>query len=284
MEIIDAHCHASPCWYEPVESLLYQMDRHGIERAVLVQIRGQTDNDYLFECVRRYPDRFVPVVLLDPARPRAEREMERLAGRGARGVRLEASARSPGDHPEGDRGDHPQDHRGDHLEGDRLAIWRKAAQLGLPVSTRGSSADYAADEFAQLVQAVPDLTVVMEHLGSRNYPDGEPPPYETRQRALALARFPNVYVKLGGLGEFCTRAMPVREPFPFEEPVPPFIEMAYRAFGPERMMWGSDFPPVSHREGYTNALRFALDRFAEKSAEERDLIFGGVALRLFYGT
>jgi len=263
MEIIDAHCHASPCWYEPVESLLYQMDQHGVERAVLVQIRGQTDNEYLFECVRRYPDRFVPVVLLDPARPGAERELERLAERGARGVRLEATARSPEDN---------------------LAIWRKAAQLGLSVSTRGSSADYAADEFAQLVQAVPELTVVMEHLGSRNYPDGEPPPYETRQRAFSLARFPNVYVKLGGLGEFCQRAMPVTEPFPFEEPIPPFVEMAYRAFGPERMMWGSDFPPVSHREGYSNALRFALDRFAAKSAEERDLIFGGVARRLFYRT
>jgi L-fuconolactonase len=263
MDIVDAHCHASPCWYEPVESLLYQMDHHGVERAVLVQIRGQTNNEYLFECVRRYPDRFVPVVLVDPARPGAERELERLAGRGARGVRLEASARSPEDN---------------------LAIWRKAAQLGLPVSTRGSSADYAADEFAQLVQAVPDLTIVMEHLGSRNYPDGEPAPYETRQRALSVARFPNVYVKVGGLGEFCTRAMPVTEPFPFEEPVPPFIEMAYQAFGPERMMWGSDFPPVSHREGYGNALRFALDQFAAQSAEERSLIFGGVARRLFCQT
>jgi L-fuconolactonase len=78
--------------------------------------------------------------------------------------------------------------------------------------------------------------------------------------------------------------MPVTEPFPFEAPIPPFIEMAYRAFGPERIMWGSDFPPVSHREGYGNALRFALDRFAAKSAEERKLIFGGVARRLFYGT
>jgi L-fuconolactonase len=135
MDIVDAHCHASPCWYEPVESLLYQMDRNCVERAVLVQIRGQTDNDYLFECVRRYPDRFVPVVLVDPARPGAERELERLAERGARGVRLEATARSPGNNP--------------------LAIWRKAAQLGLPVSTRGSSADYAADEFAQLIRPCP---------------------------------------------------------------------------------------------------------------------------------
>jgi len=275
MDIVDAHCHASPCWYEPVESLLHQMDHNGVDHAVLVQIRGQTNNDYLFECVRRYPDRFVPVVLVDPTRPGAERELERLAGRGARGVRLEATARSAGDDP----GDHP----GDDPRDDGLAVWRKAAQLGLPVSTRGSSADYAADEFAQLVQAMPDLTVIIEHLGSRSYPQGDVAPYETRRRALSLARFPNVYVKVGGLGEFCTRAMPVTEPFPFEEPIPPFIEMAYRAFGAERMMWGSDFPPVSHREGYSNALRFTLDQFAAKSAEERSLIFGGVARRLFYG-
>jgi L-fuconolactonase len=47
------------------------------------------------------------------------------------------------------------------------------------------------------------------------------------------------------------------------------------------MMWGSDYPPVSAREGYRNALRLTLDQFASKSKEDRELIFGRVALSVF---
>ena len=31
-------------WYEAVETLLFEMDRNGVERAVLIQILGQSDN------------------------------------------------------------------------------------------------------------------------------------------------------------------------------------------------------------------------------------------------
>src|SRR3990172_7826932 len=96
MIVVDSHCHSSPYWFEPVESLLYQMDRHGVERAVLVQFNGQTDNEYQFECARRYPGRFVSVVIVDTGSPGALAELERLAERGARGVRLPPTARSPG--------------------------------------------------------------------------------------------------------------------------------------------------------------------------------------------
>ena len=33
MIIVDTHSHVSPYWYEPVESLLFQMDRHGVQSA-----------------------------------------------------------------------------------------------------------------------------------------------------------------------------------------------------------------------------------------------------------
>ena len=51
-------------------------------------------------------------------------------------------------------------------------------------------------------------------------------------------------------------------------------------FGPARMMWGRD-TAVSAREGYGNALRLTLEQFAARSAEDRALVFGQVALRLF---
>ena len=51
MLIVDTHCHALPHWFEPVEVLLHQMHANGVEKALLVQVRGQFDNRYLIECV-----------------------------------------------------------------------------------------------------------------------------------------------------------------------------------------------------------------------------------------
>jgi predicted TIM-barrel fold metal-dependent hydrolase len=46
-------------------------------------------------------------------------------------------------------------------------------------------------------------------------------------------------------------------------------------------MWGSDYPPVSAREGYRNALQLVMDEFADRGEEERRLIFGETALSVF---
>ena len=125
------------------------------------------------------------------------------------------------------------------------------------------------------------LPVVIEHLGAENRPGGADVTYPRSPSVFDLARYPNAYIKVHGLGEFSQRAMPVREPFPFVEPIPPLLTLAYEAFGANRMMWGSDYPPVSMREGYGNALRFTMERFAGKSEDEQAAIFGGVAAKLF---
>ena len=259
MVIVDSHCHVSPCWYEPVESLLYQMDRNGVERAVLVQMNGQADNRYQFEVTRRFPGRFTSVAWIRTEGPDACDKLRRLADHGIVGVRFSAMTKSPG--------------------GDELAIWRTAAELGLPVSCGGSSADFASEQFARVVRAFPELPIVVEHLGGHNYPGADS--LEDRRKVFDLARFPNVYIKVHGLGEFCHRRLPVAESLPFDTPIPPLLKMAYGAFGAHRMMWGSDYPPVSAREGYRNALRLTLDQFASKSEEDRELIFGRVALSVF---
>lgn len=261
MIIVDSHCHVSPSWYEPVETLLFQMERHGVSHAVLVQMQGQTNNDYQFACVRRYPGRFAPVVVVDTDRADAPETLQRLAERGASGVRLRATTRSPGDDP--------------------LAIWRAAGRLGLAVSCYGSSAEFAADAFAGLVASLPEVRIVIEHLGGHSRPDTDERERALRRQAFTLARFPNTYIKITGLGEFCRRALPVTEPFPFARPIPPLLQQACAAFGPQRMMWGSDYPPSGTREGYGNALRLPMEQFEDKSDEERALIFGGVARAVF---
>ena len=259
MTIVDSHCHASLAWFQPVESLVHEMDRNGVAHATLIQIRGQYDNGYQSECVRRFPDRFANVVGLDWDRADAVAQLERLAEQDASGVRFNPQTRSPGADP--------------------LAIWRAAERLRLPVSCLGSDAEFASDDFIGLVQALPQLTIVMEHLAGIG--SARPADPAIHDRVLALSRFPNLYVKIPGLGEFCERAMPVREPFPFVQPIPPLLDRFYDAFGPNRLMWGSDFPPVAGREGYQNALRLCLAQFDQRSDADRGAIFGGTALAVF---
>ena len=260
--IVDTHAHASPYWFEPVEVLLFQMNSNGVDKTTLVAMNGQTDeryNRYLVECARRFPGRFSPVVLVDTERIDAPEILKRWAREGAGGVRLNVSTRSPGKDP--------------------LAVWKACAELGLPVTCHGhKKEDFASDAFRKLIKALPELNFIIEHLGK---PD-EAAPYPIYRKTLRLSKLPNVYIKVGGLGEICRRPFPFRDPFYAVEGVPPFVKMVYEAFGSARMMWGSNYPPSSHLEGYRNTLRHLdghLDTFCSK--EEKQWIFGKTALTLF---
>jgi predicted TIM-barrel fold metal-dependent hydrolase len=101
--------------------------------------------------------------------------------------------------------------------------------------------------------------------------------YESTQHLIQ----PRRVLWIGGLSEFCKRATPVSEPFPFVRPIPPVLDMIYDTFGPHRMMWGSDYPPVARREGYGNSLRYTKDQFMTKSDENRAWIFGRTAAKVF---
>ena len=258
MKIVDSHCHAGLSWFEPVETLVYQLDTNGVEQGVLIQHRGAYDNSYLFECAERYPGRFSVVVLVNLADGSAPDELERLAAMGAAGVRLGPTDRSPGSDP--------------------LAIWRRASDLGLPVSSLGNLDEFASPEFDRLVTDLPDLTIVVEHLAVGT--SKVTAPYSDFKRAMELARHDNVYIKVGGLGEISSRPAELTREFVFHD-TPPLVEMVCEAFGPRRMMWGSDFPPVSNREGYANALRAIAEHPAFGSDADREWVMGKTAAGVF---
>jgi predicted TIM-barrel fold metal-dependent hydrolase len=67
-------------------------------------------------------------------------------------------------------------------------------------------------------------------------------------------------------------------PFPFVEPVPPFLDWAYDAFGPQRLMWGSDQTVFDHDYGETIDVIRATD---ELSAGEKAQILGGSLRRVW---
>jgi L-fuconolactonase len=274
MITVDTHCHAGQNWFEPVEMLVHQMNLNSVDNAVLIQHgrpeTGGFDHTYLFECVERFPGRFAVVVIVDLKLPNALQTLEEYASRGAVGVRLNPTQRSSGDDP--------------------LAIWRKASELGLVVSLMGGREDTGSDEFKSLVGQLPDLPIVIEHLAGGGqgvaFPgsgEGPQPPYTAYKKALELADYPNTYIKVHGLGEISARppVLPTKYDLDFFDFTPPLIEMARDAFGPRRMMWGSDYPPVSQREGYRNALRSVADSPTFATQEDREWVVGKTALSLF---
>jgi L-fuconolactonase len=260
MVVVDTHCHASPYWYAPVESLLDEMNRAGVDKATLVQIGGIYDNSYLVECMRRFPGRFAVVGMVDTELPDAPERLEEWSKQGVESIRLGPTERSPGS--------------------DSLAIWRKAAELGMIVSCQGSAVDlFGSQDFENVIKEMPSLKIVIEHLGGGG--QDTTPPHDRYRKVLALAQYPNTFMKVVGLGELCPRPMPFRQPFPFEN-IPPLIEMAIEAFGPQRLMWGSNFPPVAGRgEGYRNALRWPMEHVTFKSEEDKKWIFGKTAATLY---
>ena len=187
--IVDTHCHALPHWFEPVELLLHQMKTYGVQKAALLQVMGQFDNSYLFECVRRFPGKFSPTVIVDTGEADAPRALERWAREGAEGIRLNVLARSPGS--------------------DGLAIWRKAAELGLVVSVYGKPDELASDTFESIIRELPSLKFTIEHLA---WAGQDAAPHAAFRKTLALARYPNVYMKFCGLGEICQRPVPFPQP------------------------------------------------------------------------
>jgi L-fuconolactonase len=128
---------------------------------------------------------------------------------------------------------------------------------------------------------------------------------EQRRRVFETAQYPNVYLKLPGLGELVPRPelMPVLERLPQSGPrtapearpgtgsMPVYgtesatsideIELALKLFGADRLLWGSDFPVVSSREGYANALDWARRAVATAMPGAEENVFGGTARRIF---
>jgi L-fuconolactonase len=254
--------HVSPVWYQTVESLIPEMDRAGVERGVLCQMHGQFDNAYQFAVAERYAGKFATIVHVDAARDDAAELLRSCAARGASGARIRPATRSPGDDP--------------------LAIWKAAAACGLAISVFGGDVEaLLTAEFEHIVRAIPETPIVLEHQAGYYLETSGAVDLERLERVFALARFPNTYVMIGGLGEFTLRATPVTRPLPFVQPIPPVLEMVYAAFGPQRMMWGSDFPVSASREGYVNALTWSLERFAATSLDDRAWIFGRTGRHVF---
>lgn len=281
MEIIDAQIHpvnlVAPVGDEQTERgriamsadlAVASMDSVGVARAVL-----SADAEYCRGYLSRHPDRFagVPWVAFpryDPKFPVEEFIGEIGATPGMVGLRLVLGLP-----------DHvtiPTLSRAINLYG-RSAIlesggfdpyFRAARRNGLAmfVTVHG-----CVRQFHDVVRAHPDTVFVVDHLGLWSpplTPDGIDP-FDEIEQVLALATYPNVVVKFTGVPSLS------REAYPFGDVWAP----AHRyldAFGPGRLMWGSDFTRCRTLHTYREGIDFLLHT-REVSESDKQMLFSGTA-------
>jgi L-fuconolactonase len=125
----------------------------------------------------------------------------------------------------------------------------------------------------KLLAARPDLRVVIDHGAKPDIAGGALADWRGAMRRIA--RESAAVCKLSGL---VTEAAPGWR----EETLQPCVDVLLEAFGPARLMWGSDWPVVNLAGGYAAWLAAAGALSERCTANERAEIFGGTAQR-FYG-
>jgi len=240
-----------------VELLNQTMDEVGVDKAVIVQpIYYLFDNRYVADCLRRFPGRFAAIGLVDPKAPDAVDRLEKLVREdGFGGLRIHSS-----------RLDHPSE----WAAPDQDPLWRRSEELGTCFIVHGPAANLPHLE--PIIGRFPEVPVVLDHIGGA--PTDEEPPFPLLSHVLDLARFPKVYVK------FTPQAHKSELPFPHADTFPAFRRI-YDAFGPQRLMWGTNFPGVMKGVGYGPALEMFRDHVDFLTDDDKAWLFHRTALQVW---
>ncbi|MGW4565715.1 amidohydrolase family protein [Streptomyces sp. NPDC004561] len=126
---------------------------------------------------------------------------------------------------------------------------------------------------AEAAAALPHLTFVLDHLGKPPIASGTLEPWASRLRALAA--LPNTVAKLSGLVTEADRAGWTTGD------LRPYAATALEAFGPDRLMFGSDWPVCTLAATYGQVLEVTAELTAELSAAERTAVYEGTARRVY---
>jgi L-fuconolactonase len=147
-----------------------------------------------------------------------------------------------------------------------------AQEHGIPLAIYPTGTLATVEEAAR---RFPELQLVVDHLGLVQRPVAAPgsDPFAQLPELLALAPYPNVAVKLSGVTTLSW------QPFPFAE-VWPHVHRVLEAFGPERVMWGSDTTRTEGVVTYADGVRWLTDA-GELGDAELALVLGQTLRRVF---
>lgn len=127
-------------------------------------------------------------------------------------------------------------------------------------------------EVTELARRVPEVTFVLDHLGKPDVAGGVLDPWRTD--LARLAELPNTVCKLSGLA---TEAAPGW----VDGDVSPYLRHALAVFGPDRCLFGGDWPVATLATDYPRWVRVVADAVAGRPEAERRAVFGDTARRVY---
>lgn len=239
------------------EELIAAMDEAGIDKAVVVQASTAYgyDNRYLVDTVAAHPERMTGVFAVDALAADAVETIELWKSQGLTGLRLFTA----GSTMKGQAAwlNDPRTH----------AMWTYATETGLPVCVQ--MRPQGIPQLADVLERFAEATILIDHLARPVLEDG--PPYRRAAGLWELARYRNVNVKL------TVRNLEAAERG--KSTVADFLEKLLSTYGAHRVAWGSNYPAAEKPLG--ELLQRALDALAPLGADDREMILGGTASRLY---
>jgi L-fuconolactonase len=271
MRIIDSHVHvwihdrAYPWAGDDADiprdnacpdALINLMQRNGVGQAVLVQyIKYKWDNLYVAHTMKAHPSLFAGVCRVDPQDPANPDQLSYWTEmHGFRGVRLSPDA----------------DGRGDWFTGPLMPpLFRRAAALHVPLLIL--TAPSRLPDLAAIVEKVPDAQVVIDHMADCISPHGN-----HLGILLALARYPNVFLKLGHVAESSAQLYPWQDTYEV-------MERIFQTYGAHRIMWGSDWPLcfMNTASTYARSIAYVQNELPFLTPADRAWVLGKTAARFW---
>jgi predicted TIM-barrel fold metal-dependent hydrolase len=274
--IVDTHVHVVACddvryppqptgvgsqWFREVPMTVEQFadtaSAAGVERAVLVQAYGAYgfDNTYVVDAASRYPGRFVSVGIVDAEDPGAPGTLRELAAVPSfAGVRLFTITDPPPIWLDDPR---------------TFPLWEVASELDLRVVVTLLAPDLP--HLRRVLAQFPDQPVVLDHCGFPDVAGGAP--FASAAELFALASFDNLHLKVTSHLLETVASVPGGD-------ARDLVDRLTETFGPRRLVWGSDYPQT-HDRPYAALVELGLHACSRLSADDRALVMGGNALRLW---
>jgi predicted TIM-barrel fold metal-dependent hydrolase len=140
-------------------------------------------------------------------------------------------------------------------------LWPSAERAELPV---GLMASNFLPMVGKIAERHPNLRLLIDHMGRRSGTKDEAA-FANLTELLALAKYPNVAVKVTRVSNYSSEEYPYRN-------IHTYLHQIYDSFGPERMFWGTDITCLSC------TLRQSVTLFTEElpwlSQSDKELIMG----------
>jgi predicted TIM-barrel fold metal-dependent hydrolase len=236
------------------EMLIDLMKANGVEKTVIIQvIHYRYNNDYLASVLKAYPQYFRGVCRVDPLDPGAPDHLSRVTQeQGFHGVRLS---------PAGDE-------RGDWITGPLMPpLWQRCQELGVPMTLLAPIG--RMPDISRLVDRFPDLTVVIDHMA--DCPVDRP---DELEKLVALARYPKVFVKISHAWTLS------KQPYPWLD-AQALMKRLYDMFGPQRLMWATDWPVANERANYAQRVTLARDDIDFLTADDKEWVLSKTIERVW---